>query len=217
MGDTLGTKIRQLRHGLGISQRELARRAGVSENYIQFLEAERRTRISLDSASKISRALDVDIETLLIDSATGSSRDAGRRSARSVLSELETYLTVSVPVRGSVFGGEPFPAEEDDLGSIEVPRRMLARGRSPAALTVVGDSLLPEGIRNGDYIVVDPDAPVVAGRLYVFRAQDDVAARKLVQDGTSLRLVSPSNGDAIDADGVEVLGRIILSGRWAEH
>jgi repressor LexA len=216
MADTMGARIRQLRQRLGISQRELARRAGVSENYIQFVESERRTRLSVASASKIASALDVDLETL-VSGTVGEGKEPGRRSVQSVLSELEGYLTVSVPVKGSVFGGEPFYSEEDDLGTIEVPRSMLVDVKRPIALTVVGNSLSPEGIRDGDFIVVNPDAPVVSGKLYVFRTQDDLAARKLVQDGARLQLVSPSNGDAINADGVEFIGRIVLSGRWAEH
>ena len=67
--EKLGEKIRELRKEKGLSQEELAFRAGIHRNYLGGIERGERNP-ALDNIAAIARALGVDTSELLQFSAT---------------------------------------------------------------------------------------------------------------------------------------------------
>ena len=63
---TFGRNVQKARQALGISQEELAFRAGLHRTYIGMVERAERS-ISLQNAKKTADALNVNIDTLLND------------------------------------------------------------------------------------------------------------------------------------------------------
>lgn len=61
----LGIRIRELRTAAHLTQRQLAKRAFVSDSYISQLETGGRQNCSLDVVEHLARALDYPLETLL--------------------------------------------------------------------------------------------------------------------------------------------------------
>ena len=61
---------------------------------------------------------------------------------------------VSIPILGRCAAGEPLLAEENAEGSISVDSFMVEDGKKVFALKIVGDSMIEDGILNGDYIFV---------------------------------------------------------------
>lgn len=59
------TKIKKLRERKGLSQEKLARLADVSNNTIVNIESGKQTNPTIETVSKIAKALDVSIEELL--------------------------------------------------------------------------------------------------------------------------------------------------------
>jgi len=59
-----GKRVRERRLALGLTQQELADRAGLHRSYIGEIELGKRN-ITLKSAVKIAKALQVDVTTLL--------------------------------------------------------------------------------------------------------------------------------------------------------
>ena len=59
------TKIKQLREKKELSQEKLARLADVSNNTIVNIESGKQTNPTIETVSKIAKALDVTIEELL--------------------------------------------------------------------------------------------------------------------------------------------------------
>lgn len=59
------TKIKQLREKKGLSQEKLARLANVSNNTMVNIESGKQTNPTIETVSKIAKALDVEIEELL--------------------------------------------------------------------------------------------------------------------------------------------------------
>lgn len=62
----LGNNIKQLRTSLGLSQEQLAEKAGLHRTYVGAVERGERN-VSLDNILAISRALGVSVSTLLKD------------------------------------------------------------------------------------------------------------------------------------------------------
>jgi len=75
----LGTVLKKRRHDLGLSQEQLAGRAGLHRTYITDLERGSRNP-SLDTMQKLARALEVPLSGLFLEiesEAGGSSRPNG--------------------------------------------------------------------------------------------------------------------------------------------
>jgi SOS-response transcriptional repressor LexA len=181
---SLGSRLRQAREAAGISQRELARRSGLSQQLISKLEnglVESTTEVF-----PLAEALAVDARWL----ATGR----GEMLARGGDSEKPS-ASAYVPLISWVAAGnwrelaEPgSPDEEPRL--IPVTCRV---SRSAYALKVQGDSMEPV-FPNGSIIIVDPAGDARQGAYVVMRLDDakEATFKQLIEDGGS-RLLKPLN------------------------
>jgi len=61
--EKFGDKVREERHKLGLSQEELASRAGVHRTYIGMIERAEKN-ITLENISKVAKALGISISDL---------------------------------------------------------------------------------------------------------------------------------------------------------
>jgi transcriptional regulator with XRE-family HTH domain len=62
--EKFGEKVREERHKLGLSQEELASRAGVHRTYIGMIERAEKN-ITLENIEKVAKALKINISDLL--------------------------------------------------------------------------------------------------------------------------------------------------------
>ena len=88
---TVGERIREERKKVGISQRELAQQAGLSNSYVALIETGK-TKPSLKSITQIAEALKIDRAFLV-------GEDTVESVKKSVRAEIEKeYLLVSDPM-----------------------------------------------------------------------------------------------------------------------
>lgn len=103
--------------------------------------------------------------------------------------------TVSIPLLGEVAAGKPlemFSVEE----SLDVPES-LWRGRKVFALRVRGQSMVDAGIRDGDYLIVEPCETADSGRTVVAEIDGHVTVKKLFRSpGGQVRL-QPANPEML--------------------
>ena len=95
-----------------------------------------------------------------------------------------------VPLLGAVAAGrpiEPFPEEE----TIEVPASLLGRG-DHFVLRVRGDSMIDDGIRDGDYVVVAKRSTAQNGQTVVALVRGEATLKRYYADGSRVRL-QPAN------------------------
>lgn len=117
----------------------------------------------------------------------------------------------SVPLRGYVAAGAPREAYELDLGAVPVPAAVLQKHPQAFALVVSGDSLSGDGISDGDVLLVDPEAGLQVGKIYIVRLPDgEVCARHVHLKDGAVRLRA-SNGTYKDLDVIQadILGRVV--------
>jgi len=79
-----------------------------------------------------------------------------------------------VPIVGRVAAGVPLMAVESIEGYLSPEFMGHRRGRF--SVRVVGESMIGEGILDGDYVVIDPDTPVNRGDLIVAYVGEDQEA-----------------------------------------
>ncbi len=112
-----------------------------------------------------------------------------------------------VPLLGAVAAGhpiEPFP----DAETIEVPSSLLGRGEH-FVLRVRGDSMVEDGIRDGDYVVVAKRPAAQNGQTVVALVRGEATLKRYYAEGAKVRL-QPANASmkplTVDARDVIVQG-----------
>ncbi len=113
----------------------------------------------------------------------------------------------AVPLLGLVAAGkpiEPFPDEE----TIEVPASLLGKGEH-FVLRVRGDSMVDDGIRDGDYVVVARRPTAQNGQTVVALVRGEATLKRYYSEGTRIRL-QPANASmrplTVDARDVTLQG-----------
>ena len=108
--------------------------------------------------------------------------------SRGISPSADTSARVSL--LGSVAAGrpiEPFPDEE----SIEVPASLLGKGEH-FVLRVRGDSMVEDGIRDGDYVIVAKRASAQNGQTVVALIRGEATLKRYYLEGARVRL-QPAN------------------------
>jgi len=117
----------------------------------------------------------------------------------------------SIPLAGRVAAGRPIEAVEVP-GSISVPPEMLGR-RETFALQVEGDSMVGDGIFDGDRIIVERRIRVENGALAVVVIDgEEATVKRFYQDGDTVTL-RPSNPEmsdiSVEAERVDIRGAVV--------
>jgi len=95
------------------------------------------------------------------------------------------------PVIGRVAAGLPILAEENEEGRMPVPERFHGI-EGIFWLEVHGDSMVDEGILDGDFVLVKPVPFVEEGTVAVVLVDDEATVKKFYHRGDTIRLV-PAN------------------------
>ena len=86
--------------------------------------------------------------------------------------------TDGIPVVGRVAAGEPILAEENIEGYVDL-KELFGRSMDGFILKVVGDSMVDEGIMDGDYVVVQPSQKIENGQIGVVLVDDEAAVKRI--------------------------------------
>ncbi|MHC4617070.1 MAG: transcriptional repressor LexA [Planctomycetota bacterium] len=141
------------------SQREIARHFGLAQNAVYQLVGYLKKK------------------GYLVDS-------GGHRGLRLSGEYLEKNReTEGIPIVGRVAAGEPVLAEENIEGYVNL-NELFGRSKDMFILKVAGDSMVDEGIMDGDYVVVKPAATIENGRVGVVLLDDEATVKRVyVQRG----------------------------------
>ena len=230
--ETFGQTLKKIRKARGISQERLADLAGIDRAYVNRLELDKAGGGTMRTAQKLADVLRVKPDIFF---SGGEMEEIPPKSLDSILSQLDEALgmldMIEIPVRGNVPAGYPEAVHEEGGRYVSVPRDLLGAARERKdlfGLIITGSSLEGDNIYDGDTVIVEPDTTIIDGKIYVVRLEHEVCARHLYRINpdlsrpgsgqAGLKLVS-SNGhyNELEPEQVEILGRIILSGRWQKH
>ncbi|PIR72661.1 MAG: hypothetical protein COU42_00320 [Candidatus Nealsonbacteria bacterium CG10_big_fil_rev_8_21_14_0_10_36_24] len=109
------------------------------------------------------------------------------------ISENKKYSDlVVIPLLGTIAAGQPIEAIEDKE-IIEVPKSQLSKSGEHFALKVSGDSMIGEGISNGDIVVIRKQPTAENGETVVALLNDnEVTLKKIYREKNGFRL-QPAN------------------------
>ena len=152
------------RHGISPTQREIRENFGLSS----FGTVQKHLK-RLEEKGALARQW---------NRSRGISPAVERPSSREVA--LLGYVAAGRPI-------EPFPDEE----RIEVPASLLGKGEH-FVLRVRGDSMIEDGIRDGDYVVVARRSTARNGQTVVALVRGEATLKRYYAEGSRIRL-QPAN------------------------
>jgi repressor LexA len=118
---------------------------------------------------------------------------SGIRSLRPQQSEIpqpSIMLQIGVPLLGSIAAGTPIEAVQTSE-TIDIPKDMA--GKKVFALKVRGDSMIDDGILNGDYVIIEScNTPKDGDIVVALLDRDNVTLKRFYREKDHVRL-QPAN------------------------
>jgi repressor LexA len=98
-----------------------------------------------------------------------------------------TGRTVEVPLIGKVAAGRPVLAVENIEDRVVVDRFFLGKSADMFALRVRGDSMIEDGIHDGDFLFVHKQAKAERGAVVVAMIEGEATVKRYYPEGDSVR------------------------------
>ncbi len=99
---------------------------------------------------------------------------------------------VEVPVLGRIAAGQPILAVENVEDTVKIDRFFLGKNQGVFALRVVGQSMINDGIHDGDFIFVRKQQTAPRGSIVVAMIEDEATVKRYYPEGDRIRF-QPAN------------------------
>lgn len=101
-------------------------------------------------------------------------------------------IVIEIPIVGRVAAGVPILADENIEGTLTVDKTLAGQRNGIFALRVKGDSMIDADIKDGDYIVIQPQPEVPQGEIAVVLIDNEATVKRVYKENDKLRL-QPEN------------------------
>lgn len=109
------------------------------------------------------------------------------------LDPVESENMVDVPLWGRVAAGGLGDVQEANFdGSVQMDRLLLGPHESVYALRIKGQSMIEDGIRDGDYVFVRKGPHAEQGEIVVVLVDGEATCKRIYREGDTIRL-QPAN------------------------
>jgi repressor LexA len=144
--------------------------------------------LGLRSRGSMHKHIQALVEAGLVEPLSGKQRGVRLREPRG--DGLPT-----LPLLGRIAAGRPIEALEDPQ-ELEVPGQLLGKGRC-YVLQVRGDSMIDEGILDGDWVVVEERNHARDGEIVVALIDHEEATLKRIEQTPDACILHPANSDLL--------------------
>ncbi|HMX62351.1 MAG TPA: transcriptional repressor LexA [Candidatus Sumerlaeota bacterium] len=127
--------------------------------------------------------------------------------------QMQLDAAYKLPVKGTVAAGLPIEAYETDSERLAVPSEMVKNADDTFVLRVRGDSMIDDGIHEGDYLIVERVKDARNGQAVVALVNGyETTVKRLYKEGENIRL-QPANSTMapiiVMAKDVEIQGIVV--------
>jgi len=99
---------------------------------------------------------------------------------------------VEIPVHGKIAAGQPIEAVDHREDSVKIDRFFLGKNKDVFALRVVGESMINDGINDGDFIFVRKQQNATRGSIVVAMIDGEATVKRFFPEGDRIRF-QPAN------------------------
>lgn len=142
-------------------------------------------------------------------------RDPMKPRAIEILGSKTTSVPVAedvvqIPLLGRVAAGRPILAEENVEEYMTFPVGMVTQNGKIFALEVNGDSMIEDGILDGDFVLVREQPVAETGETVVAMLDDEATVKRFYSRNNHVELVpAHPTMEPIIADEVSILGKVV--------
>jgi len=129
---------------------------------------------------------------------------------------ISTFMGVSpsveLPLMGYIAAGRPLEPHIDPNATFQVSASMLSGAKTAFVLQVKGESMIEDGIMDGDFVVIEKVNDAINGEIVVALVDDSLATLKRFYKEAGGRVVlKPANStmEPMYPDNVKVQGRVV--------
>ncbi len=99
-----------------------------------------------------------------------------------------------IPILGKVAAGQPILAVEQATDTVRVDRVLIGGHREVFGLRIVGESMIEDGIFDGDYVFVKKTASASSGDIVVAMIEGEATVKRYYPEGDRIRF-QPANSN----------------------
>lgn len=99
-----------------------------------------------------------------------------------------------VPILGRVAAGQPILAIEHATDTVRIDRVLIGGHREVFGLRIVGESMIEDGILDGDYVFVNKTPAARSGDIVVAMIEGEATVKRYYPEGDSIRF-QPANSN----------------------
>jgi repressor LexA len=120
-----------------------------------------------------------------------------------------------IPLLGKVAAGVPILAVEQATDTVRIDRVLVGGHREVFGLRIVGESMIEDGILDGDYVFVKKTPTAAAGDIVVVMIEGEATVKRYYPEGDRIRF-QPANSNMTpiivrraDVKTVDILGIVV--------
>lgn len=99
-----------------------------------------------------------------------------------------------IPILGRVAAGQPILAVEQATDSVRIDRVLIGGHKEVFGLRIVGESMIDDGILDGDYVFVKKTPSARSGDIVVAMIEGEATVKRYFPEGDSIRF-QPANSN----------------------
>jgi repressor LexA len=122
---------------------------------------------------------------------------------------------VDVPILGRVAAGQPILAVEQATDTVRIDRVLIGGHREVFGLRIVGESMIEDGIFDGDYVFVKKTPAANSGDIVVAMIEGEATVKRYYPEGDRIRF-QPANSNMqpifvrrSDLKSVDIIGIVV--------
>jgi repressor LexA len=142
-------------------------------------------------------------------------RAMGTGDVQVVSSGLGADDMAEIPILGKVAAGQPILAVENATDTVKVDRVLVGNHREVFGLRIVGESMIEDGIFDGDYVFVKKTPSAHSGDIVVAMIEGEATVKRYYPEGDRIRFqpanqnMSPIIVRRADFKSVDIIGIVV--------
>jgi repressor LexA len=104
-----------------------------------------------------------------------------------------TTPSIELPLMGYIAAGKPLEPHSDPNATFQVSASLLSGAKTAYVLQVKGESMIEDGILDGDYVVIEKEQNVKNGDIVVALVDDNLATLKRFYNEDGKIILKPAN------------------------
>jgi repressor LexA len=120
-----------------------------------------------------------------------------------------------IPILGKVAAGQPILAVENAQDTVRVDRVLIGNHREVFGLRIVGESMIEDGIFDGDYVFVKKTPAARSGDIVVAMIEGEATVKRYYPEGDRIRF-QPANSNMMpiyvskaEVKSVDIIGIVV--------